>query len=86
MSSNRVEMIQQTLQNALSPSQLEVIDDSHLHAGHGSAGGKGHFTVRICSPEFEGKSLIQRHRLVYTALNSLMETDIHALSIQASTA
>ncbi|MFC1750272.1 BolA family protein [Pseudomonadota bacterium] len=85
MSNNRIESIRQTLQQALSPTQLEVIDDSHMHAGHAGAGSKGHFTVRICSAAFEGKSPIQRHRLVYSALEDLMETDIHALSIQAST-
>ncbi len=84
MSAERLEMIRQTLQEAFAPTQLEVVDDSHLHAGHGSAGGKGHFTVYITSGAFEGKTPIQRHRLVYDALASLMETDIHALSIKAS--
>jgi len=85
MSNNRGNMIRQALEKTLAPTSLEIIDDSHLHAGHASAGSKGHFTVRISSTAFEGKSLIQRHRLVYDALGALMDTDIHALSIQANT-
>ncbi len=85
MSNNRIDMIRQALEQALAPASLEIIDDSHLHAGHASAGSKGHFTVRVCSTAFQGKSLIQRHRLVYDVLSELMETDIHALSIQANT-
>lgn len=85
MSNNRIEQIRQTLQTKLSPIELEVVDDSHMHAGHAGAGGKGHFTVVIKSDAFEGKTPIQRHRLVYNALEDLMESDIHALSIQATT-
>jgi len=85
MSNNRIEMIRQRLEERLSPQSLEIIDDSHKHAGHSSAGGMGHFTVEICTVAFEGKPLLQRHRLVYDAVADLMQTEIHALSIHATT-
>ena len=85
MSKNRIDMIRQCLQTALAPQSLEIIDDSDKHAGHSSAGGMGHFTVNICAAAFEGKSLLQRHRLVYDAMGDLMQTEVHALSIHAST-
>ncbi len=80
---NRVEMIRQHINDALAPVSLEIIDDSHKHAGHASAGGAGHFSVNIVAEVFAGKNLIQRHRLVYDAVSDLMQTHIHALSIQA---
>jgi BolA family transcriptional regulator, general stress-responsive regulator len=83
---SRVQLIENRLRAALSPSRLEIIDDSHKHAGHaGAAAGGGHFQVRIQSAAFVGKTPIQRHRLVYDALAELMHTVIHALSIQAET-
>jgi BolA protein len=84
MNNRRIEMIRQNLEEKLTPQSLEIIDDSHKHAGHGSAGGMGHFTINICAAAFEGKPLLQRHRLVYDALGELMQTEIHALSIHAS--
>lgn len=84
-SEERMAMIRDRLNNALSPVSLEIIDESHKHAGHASAGGAGHFIVKIVSNDFEGKSLIQRHRMVYDAVNDLMQTEVHALSIQADT-
>ena len=84
--SDRVESIRGKLQAALTPDQLDIIDESHLHAGHaGARDGKGHFNVSIISDQFSGKSLINRHKMVYEALADLMETDIHALSIKAKT-
>jgi BolA family transcriptional regulator, general stress-responsive regulator len=81
----RVEAIRHLLDVAFAPSMLEVIDDSHRHAGHaGAADGRGHFRVRIVSPSFSGMAPLARHRAVYAALGALMQTDIHALSIQAS--
>lgn len=80
----RVEAIRAALAAAFEPAELEVVDESHLHAGHeGARDGRGHFRVRVVSPAFEGMSAIQRHRAVYAALGSLMETDIHALAIRA---
>jgi BolA protein len=81
----RVEAIRDLLQSAFAPSALEVIDDSHRHAGHeGAKDGRGHFTVRLISAAFTGMAPLARHRAVYAALGDLMQTDIHALSIQAS--
>lgn len=83
--SDRVEKIRSRLTEKLQPTHLEIIDQSHLHAGHaGAKEGKGHFAVEITSNAFEGKSLIERHRLVYDAVGDLMQSDIHALSIKAN--
>jgi len=82
----RIEKIRSALQHALPATLIEVEDESHLHAGHaGAATGRGHFNVRIVSEAFAGQSLISRHRMVYAALDELMQTDIHALSIRAQT-
>lgn len=71
---------------ALEPDVLEVIDESHLHAGHaGARDGRGHFHVRIAAARFQGLSRLAQHRLVYDALGDLMVTDIHALRISAET-
>lgn len=82
----RLDKIKELLVVALSPTDLEIIDDSHLHAGHaGARGGAGHFTVKIDSPQFAGLPLLKQHRLVYKALDTMMQSDIHALSIQITT-
>ena len=82
----RVERIRAALEAAFAPSQLEVEDDSHRHAGHeGARDGRGHFNVHVVSAAFEGKLPLARHRAVYAALGTMMETDIHALSIRAET-
>jgi len=84
MTSTRVERLTERLRAGLEPEQLEVIDDSHHHAGHaGAADGRGHFTVLIVSQRFAGLGTLRRHRLVYEVVGDLMTTDIHALSIQA---
>ena len=78
------ERIRAALQQALDPELLEVEDDSHRHAGHaGARDGRGHFNVHVVSAAFEGKLPLARHRAVYAALGSMMDTDIHALSIRA---
>jgi BolA protein len=83
---SREEKIRAALTAAFEPLRLEIIDDSHLHAGHtGAAGGHGHYRVRIVSARFAGQPLVARHRMVYSALGSLMDTDIHALGIRALT-
>ena len=79
------EEIDATLRTALSPVALEVIDDSHLHAGHAGAREGRHFTVRIRSERFTGLSRVARHRLVYDALAAWMPRGIHALAIEAQT-
>jgi BolA protein len=82
----RTERIRERLQQRLQPEQLGIIDESAQHAGHaGAAGGGGHYIVRITAAAFRGKTPLQRHRLVYDALNDMMHDDIHALSIQAKT-
>jgi len=84
--SPRAERIVGELQRALHTEQVELIDDSHLHAGHaGARDGRGHFRVRVVSTDFAGLRTLQRHQLVYRSLGELMQTDIHALSITALT-
>lgn len=82
--SDRVARIEAALRAAFSPSLLEVVDDSHKHAGHaGARDGRGHYSVRIVAPAFAGMAPLARHRAVYAALGTMMQDDIHALSIQA---
>lgn len=84
--SERIDMIREKLTAALSPTQLDIIDESHLHVGHpGARSGGGHFAATIVSESFEGKNMLARHRMVYDALGNAMQTDIHALSIKAHT-
>ena len=83
---DRVEAIRKKLEQALAPERIEIIDESHLHVGHaGAAAGGGHFAVTIISAGFAGRSMIERHRMVYLAVNDMMPQEIHALSIQAKT-
>lgn len=87
MNASRVERIRGLLERELAPASLEVIDESHLHVGHpGARDGRGHFRIRIVSSRFAGKSRLARHRLVYDALGAMMDTDIHALAIEADSA
>lgn len=80
----RVPAIRAALERAFEPVELDVVDESHLHAGHaGARDGRGHFRVRIVSARFAGSMPLARHRAVYAALGDLMTTDIHALSIDA---
>jgi len=82
----RPQAIRAALEAALAPQSLEVIDESHKHAGHaGARDGRGHFAVLIVSEAFAGLAPLARHRRVYAALGEMMQTDIHALSIQART-
>ncbi len=80
------ELIKQKLNESLQPELIEIIDDSSAHAGHaGAQQGAGHYNVTIIAEVFEGKTLVQRHQLVYQALSDLMKTEIHALGINALT-
>ena len=74
------------LNSALSPTFIDLIDDSEQHRGHGgyNPAGESHFTLVIQSPAFAGKSRVQRQRMVYSALAELMESRVHALSIRAT--
>ena len=84
MSQKRSDEIQRLLTEAFSPTELLVKDQSRLHAGHaGAKEGKGHFEVIIVTDAFQGRTRIERHRMVFNALGTFMETDIHALRIQA---
>ena len=74
------------LNSALSPTMIELTDDSEQHRGHGgyNPAGESHFTLKIESAEFEGKNRVQRQRMIYAALGDLMQSRVHALSIRAS--
>jgi len=86
MNNTRVERIQATLNAALQPDFLDIIDDSHAHAGDpGAQEGAGHYVVSIVAQQFAGRSMVARHQLVYQALASFMPTEIHALRIKALT-
>ncbi len=83
---NRVERIQALLKSALTPTECQVDDESHLHAGHaGAASGGGHYRLRLVSAHFEGLNKVARHRLVYDALHEMMPQEIHALAMTLHT-
>ena len=75
--------IDSAVRAALQPLSLEVVDDSHLHAGHAGAREGRHFTVRITAARFNGLSRVARHRLIYDLLQLLIPRGIHALAIEA---
>jgi BolA protein len=79
------DIIAEKLTKTFAPERLEVIDDSHQHAGHAGArpGGETHFSVHIVSLAFHGKSRIERHRMVNAALASELQGGVHALAIRA---
>ncbi len=83
--STRIEQIQTQLA-ALHPIHLDIIDESHLHAGHaGAQSGGGHYRVHLVSAHFVGKNTMTRHRMVYSALAELLKRDIHALTLRTET-
>ena len=67
----------------LKPVRVDLVDEDHLHVGHGATG--SHWQLVIVSEAFRGKSPVARHRMVYEALGDLMQREIHALKIEAST-
>jgi BolA protein len=80
----RAERLRQKLVARFEPQHLSIEDESHQHAGHaGAAGGQSHFRVRIVAEAFRGISPVARHRLVYSALDDLLKSDIHAIAIEA---
>ncbi len=82
----RRERIEERLRERLAAEHVEVIDESHLHAGHaGARGGAGHFRALVVSAKFEDHSPVEAQRLVYEALDDLMGPEIHALSIRTLT-
>lgn len=78
--------IERKLTEAFAPEELEVIDESHLHASHAGhrEGGQTHFRVKIVSDRFLGKSRLERHRMVNALLADEIAGGIHALAIRAS--
>jgi len=75
--------IEAAVRAALQPQTLEVLDDSHLHAGHAGAREGRHFTVRVTAERFNGLSRVARHRLIYDSLQLLIPRGIHAVAIEA---
>jgi BolA protein len=76
--------ITRLLNEAFQPETLGVEDESYMHEGHeGAKDGRGHFRVLIIADKFEGKSMIERHRMIYRVLDDMMRLDIHALAIDA---
>lgn len=81
---SRVERMRERLVHDLAPEELSIVDESHKHAGHeGARDGRGHFRVRIVSSKFTDVPLLKRHQRIYAALGDLMQTDIHALALDA---
>ncbi len=82
---NRIEAMRTRLAT-LKPVSLEIVDESHKHAGHaGARDGGGHYLLQIVTTEFTGKTTTARHRMIYSALGEMMQREIHALNIQANT-
>lgn len=79
--------IEMRLRAELAPTQLDVIDESHLHAGHSGArpGGETHYRLDIVSAAFDGKSRVERHRLVNGLLDTAFARGLHALALRART-
>ena len=79
------DLIINKLREAFAPESLDVVDESHLHEGHAGhrPGGETHFRLYIVSPAFEGKSRIERHRMINTTLETELEGSVHALAISA---
>jgi BolA family transcriptional regulator, general stress-responsive regulator len=75
--------IRAALERALTPTELEIVDDSARHVGHGAPG--AHFKVNLVAAAFRGHSPLERHRLVYAALAPLLADAVHALNISART-
>jgi BolA protein len=82
---NTKDVITNKLSEAFSPESLDVSDESHLHEGHAGhrPGGETHFRVYIVSVAFEGKSRIERHRMINSALEAELKDGVHALAIKA---
>jgi len=78
-----LDALRDCLQGAFAPESLDIRDDSAAHVGHAGARSGGHYAVRIVARQFGGRRLLERHRLVYTAVAGLLENGVHALSIDA---
>jgi BolA protein len=83
MSETVPEKIERLLHERVSPVHFELVDDSAKHAGHpGATSGGGHYSVLVVSAAFEGLGRLERHRLVYAALEGMIGTEIHALALR----
>lgn len=82
MTTERVQLIESRVREALAPVHLVIEDESHLHRGHAGAREGGHFRVTVVSAAFEGRSLVEQHRLVQDAVRGLFGTEIHALALK----
>ena len=81
-----LERIRSRLTDALAPARLDITDDSAAHAGHaGAQAGGGHYRVYLVSDRFTGLTRVARHRLVYDALQDLMQREVHALALSLVT-
>jgi BolA family transcriptional regulator, general stress-responsive regulator len=80
------DIITEKLIEAFAPQSLEVVDESHQHEGHAGhqAGGETHFRVYIVSDAFQGKSRVERHRMINNALAGELQSGVHALAIHAA--
>ncbi|MFB0516392.1 MAG: BolA family protein [Candidatus Neomarinimicrobiota bacterium] len=87
MINSHTDKLRQHLQDTLSPSHLEVQDDSQRYVSRPEATtpGSRHFTIFIVSEQFAGKDLVERHRMVYEAMHDLFKTEVHALSMKTLT-
>ncbi len=83
----QIEIYRNILVEHLQPLSIDIVDDSHMHAGHAghNSAGASHLTLHIVSEKFTGLSRVARHRLVYDVLGNWMKSDIHALVINAKT-
>ncbi len=82
---NNIETMRDKL-SSLDPVSVDIIDESHKHAGHaGARDGGGHYLLKIITPKFAGMTTMARHRMIYSVLGEMMKRDIHALNIQAKT-
>jgi BolA protein len=79
--------MERKLAEALTPTRLEIVDQSHRHHGHGGAHpeGESHFAIEIVSPAFDGKTQVARQRMVYTLLAAEMSGRVHALALTTLT-
>ena len=79
------DIITNKLREAFSPESLQVVDESHLHEGHAGhrPSGETHYRVYIVSPAFKGKSRVERHRMINSALAAELSGSVHALAIHA---
>jgi BolA family transcriptional regulator, general stress-responsive regulator len=79
------QVITYKLRETFAPESLDVIDESHLHEGHAGhrPGGETHFRIYIVSPAFQGKSRIERHRMINSTLATELAGSVHALAIKA---